>query len=759
MIFRKILSFALLICLSGCSEFMKGKPEKETVIEIKQDSMSCLQDVSLEISKFLKSESTDQSIDATFKCIDETLSQFQTRVEGREEASAFNSQELFEIFEKFVKNAAISKAATADLLGLKAALLGGSDQRISKTEIMQLRDFLTAIRNEAKVLLPFAKVFRFEADKYSKDFIKAAFSQLNSSLKNLLRVSKIGSEPYSYDSFKNLLLNLKAVGADQAGTLELADRVNDLLVGSASLATSKERELYIDNLTEVLRLYTLEKQGFVKFEITTVEVLDGTLEYVSDVVNLLQNSVQYRKNSLISQNSLDPLVTEIQKKEILPLKISNETALDFYKTLLTRVFGGGLAEDSRAFKGLEPVHFYNIKRELALYRMFNRASGKIATFKFSEQQDLLSVFNKQGQTLLLRICEEMRTEFLQKHPVLYRNRKVVLAANQEIWEQSWRDSARAFHVMMMARQLLLGWGVKAQPHTKEMKHSFLDERGMVQWYSEFKPFGLETGAFDPRVANAGLSNLQAANLFTRSGNGDKRMDFRETIEQLSILMTGGQTYSEMQKGFATAKCDLNEDDVFGMPWTIEVCVKAELRRNYARYYSNMSYLVRYISRLNEAQYSEFFDAMMEVARTDSANRGRLESSDIKMMNLLFHYIESLFATYDKDRNMRLTPAEIKDAYPKFKSYAEAYAHKNSQASLDTFNNWLGVKTGYGCYNESDLIKDGFVYLVLTGKNAGMTNLNLAPCLMGQRPLMDLKGDVDRRGIINTFKILKAVLGS
>ena len=66
--------------------------------------------------------------------------------------------------------------------------------------------------------------------------------------------------------------------------------------------------------------------------------------------------------------------------------------------------------------------------------------------------------------------------------------------------------------------------------------------------------------------------------------------------------------------------------------------------------------------------------------------------------------------------------------------------------------------GYGCYSEDDLIKESFIYLVYNGHTPGLTDLNIAPCL-GGRSLIDFTGEVDRKTIINTFKILKAVLGS
>lgn len=199
----KVFSYFIFILmpvmmLSSCTEFTKGKAKKEEVIEIKQDTMSCLKDVALDVQNFMKSEVSNEDIDKTFSCIDETIAQFQTRVEGREEATSFNSEELFDIFKTFVEDANISRDATRDLLGLKTALLGGSDQKITKAELSVLREYLVVIKEEAKKILPHAQLLTFQKTEgaYSKDQIKAAFTQLNATLKSLLAASRMAQSSY-----------------------------------------------------------------------------------------------------------------------------------------------------------------------------------------------------------------------------------------------------------------------------------------------------------------------------------------------------------------------------------------------------------------------------------------------------------------------------------------------------------------------------------------------------------------------------------
>ncbi len=776
---KLLLMVLSALILSSCSDFLKGKPKKELVLEIKNESMSCLKTVPLDVKKFMKSEATDAEIDKTFNCIDSTLQQFQTRVEGAVDKDSFTADELHQIFEKFIKDAGLSKAATSDLMLLKAAILGGTNQKISKAEISVLREYLLALKVEVKNISPYAKLFTFKKTEvvFSKNMIKNAFAQLNLSLKNLLKISKISQSNYQFSDLKNLATNLKIIGEEQQDRMAVANKMNDLLVGHQEISTEQDRSLYIDSLTAVLRLYAIQVQGHVKLSIIDAAQMNSTFEYIHDVIELLEGTIQYQKSQVISFETIDPLLTEVIKKDILPLKITTDTALSFYKTVLVRVFQSGLSGDVNAFTGIRKVHFVNFKRELAVHRIYSHFIEKIAAqgntkrvplkvvqeklklFEIKQSRDILHEFDAAAQAQIIAVVNELRTEFLVKTPVIYRFNKIILAVNQEIWDQNWEDLSRGLYNTMMSRQLLLGWG--QTPLDKEIKSSYVAEHAMTQWYSEFKKFGIETKIFDPRSKNSGVSKLKEANLFTRAGNGDSQLSFKEAIQFVGILFSGGsRVYGEIAAGLKKDNCNLPEIDVFGNNWNNEACAYENLRKNYKYYFSNLSYLVRYLGQLNknENDFRSFYDSLLQVARLDAGNSGRLETADLRNLIGLLHYVESLFAAYDADRNGLLSENEIKLSYPKFKTFAEQHALKTAGEKLDSFDSWMGSLAGYACFSRQDLIKESFVFMVYNGKTPSNSDLTILPCLRNQ-PLIKFKGAVDRKNIINTLKIIKDVLGS
>jgi hypothetical protein len=128
------------------------------------------------------------------------------------------------------------------------------------------------------------------------------------------------------------------------------------------------------------------------------------------------------------------------------------------------------------------------------------------------------------------------------------------------------------------------------------------------------------------------------------------------------------------------------------------------------------------------------------------------------MLTMLYFIESLYAAHDTNHNFKLSEAEIRGAYPVFKSFATTFAETSAKKDLDSFSGWQGWLYGLRCYTREDLIESSFVFLTFNGRTPGTSDLNGFACLRG-KPLLSFKGEVDRKMILNTFKILKAVLGS
>lgn len=767
--------------LTSCSDYLIGKPKKDMVLEVKKESTECLGDIKPNMKKFFNSEGGDAELDKSFDCISATLKEFQQKAQGGVDADSFTQSELHQILSTFMKDAEISSEATKDILLLKSVVIGGSSQKVTKPEFNQIIDFLSAVRTELKILKKYSDIFYLKQNekRFSKEQINSAYENLNQSIKNLIKLTKVAHAKYTFNDFKLLLSHLNLVSDEHQNLIVLADKMNNLVIGGHEMAGLDDYILYINSLTEVLRLYSYQIQGHVRLGIVNSDQMNNTFNYIHDIIRFLENTIQFKKTQQLTTDTIDPLIAEILKIDIIPFKISSEVALSLYKTLLIRIFESGLSGDINGFVGLKKIHITNIKRELVVYRIYNRIIGKIADTDLSKRfkvehvrnnlrnikavdyQDLISEFDHEEQKMIIKIIDEIKNQYALLVPVLYRADKIILTTSQDLWDQNWQDLSRGLYNTMLARQLLLGWRQFSIPDEKSLNSTFVGEQGMTQWYSEFKSFGTELKIFDARSVKAAKNNLTSANLFTRSGDGDDKLTFTEAIQFVSILFSGGgQVYTELQEGLKNSNCNLPEQDVFGMQWTNEACAYDHLKSNYRNYFSNLPQLVGYLDKLvvKEDDFRSFYTKLMSVSRHNRSAEGRLETADLRNMTTVLHYVESIFSTYDSDKNSKLSSDEIRSSYYKFKIFAEKHARDTSGEALKKFSSFKGWFVGNSCFSESDLIKESFVFLVYYGRPPAQEDFNLFPCVKDKPNLFDFEGEVDRGSILNTLKIVKDVLG-
>ena len=787
MIFKTMQKIGIFILttamFAGCSEFLKGKPAKQETIEIKSDDIACLKNISNQFDQIFQGQSNSSDIESTFLCLDQTLNQFQSRVEGKANANSFTAEELFIFFEKFQKETKLSKQAVIDMLILKKALFGGSDEVITKMEITDLRSYLTLIKQEAKKLLPYIKMFSFkkELGPFSRLNIDSGFLQLRSSLKILLNESKLGKSNYEFAEFKKLLNELNFVQHEQKELLDLVEKVKMLLVGTDSLNNNKDYESAIDNLSEMMIISSYVLHGDVQFEIKSEKQLSKALDFVDSFIAVLVNSVQFQKHSKIEISALDPMVEVILKKNISPFQLSVETFKTFYKKIVIKVFSHQKNMSINDFDSIRLTHIRSIQKEIAIFKLamdFTNSNGfkndldrkniknlrsQIQNFSPQSKINFLSSFNAEEKTYIMDGFNDLKNELISARPVTYRFKKMVLAVNQEIWDMSWEDLSRAFYGNILARELLRGWG----------DSNTITESGFVQWYTDFKSFAIETKTFDPRSDNVrtGKETFLQANLFTFAGNGDNQINKSEAFQYVNMLASGGnQTFQEIRDGLTAAGCNLPEKDVFGYPWNNEKCFYENFKNNYKYYYSNLSYLVAYLDKLSETEFKNYYDSLMSVARYDIKAVGRIESADIRVLNMTLMYIESLFSVYDTNNNWTLSPAEIRIAYPRFKNFVTDYAHKNAKKEL---NEWdVIINPCRPLYPLDSFISEAFIFLAYNGRlpkkadvNDPSSVANIYECGKYQlgfassyQPFI-FQGEIDRKSIINTFKVLKSALDS
>lgn len=775
------IGFATLVLFSSCTEFLKGKPKAQDYIEINSASLGCLDNVSEDMSKFLKAEVGEEAVDKMYSCLTDTLSEFQKKVEGRAQADAFTAEEIYDIFTQFVSQAKLSRTAADNLLLLKSALIGGAADRITKAEIDELKNYLGVVRNEAKKLTPYVKIFSFEKSNkaLSKEFITAGFTQANRALKTLFRTSRLSTANYSVVEFKNFVINVFNLGGKEKNIVEILAKVNFVLNGYETNLTLAETDEYIDNVVNFMRLASLYTNGHFALSLEDFDQIDPSVEFVNEAITLVENSLQYKKTNVVSAHSLDRLMLELTKGDLFPNPVRASSLIGFYKVFITRLLESGSGGQVSKFTGIRPDHIANLKRELAVFQIYTRLIKKLipqasidagdthfdlrvlqsrmGALNPADEVDVLSRFNASQRFVITSIVNELKTEFTAANPAVYfYNKKMVVATNQADWKQSRQDLIQDTVIKVLSRFLMLGY---AQQHMiTGATRQTLNNVALYTWYGEFKAFLIDIKFFDPRIFNAGVTSVTVGNLFTRAGNGDDVLTYTELQQYFGILLAGsGAIGDDLYKDLLDRNCDLAELDVMGKHWSLETCLDTLLREKYKQYYASLPHLVSYLDRLSAADFKTYFREMTNIMRYSGFEGTKVETSDLSGLNTIAYFIENTFLLHDTNRNGALSESEIRAAYPKFAKVARDFAYSSSEKQIKEFNSWKATLAGFGCFSEDDLIRESFIFLVYNGRTPGTSDLNIGACFLG-KSLITFKGEVDRMRITKALKSLKSILG-
>lgn len=771
----QLIVLVMLPTLQSCSDFLKGKPKTQDVIALKTQEVECMKSVKITFQKLFNSETSEAEIDQSFQCLQNTLTLFQKNAEGRKNPDVFMTEELFTVFNKFFKDAQISQKATDDILIFKKALFGGEANSITKDELESVKNYLKIINVEVKKMSSYVPLFKFDKklNVYDSITIQKAFRQLNNSMKTLINAVKVNQSAYVMTDLKSLIANLNILAsADDQIKMNTLENLINLVAGRTQIRTNEEFAKVIDSLTSLGELYAQVVYTDLKFELSTSEQTEKILIFIEKLIQALEKTPQFLEEQKIELKYLDPIVSQIIKNESFPFKVSESTFIQFYKTILIRVFSDQKMNVIEDMKEINEVVLKNIKREIYIYWEYQRfinsvqfnTNNQISIMQF-QQLALKYDFHKLKHGFIdqkfadqvLKGLYELRDESLSEFSVIFQNNKMVLSKDQNKSNVGWLDLSNALYSKMLARELILGWGVLSPDF--DLKKSYINEQGMVSWYNDFKKFGDEVKLFDRRETNSGAKSFLEANLFTYYGNGDQQLNMYETFQYVSMLLAGGGEISKIiTKDMLDAGCALNQNDrdVFGQPWLEEKCFVKQFRQKVDYYFSNVPNYSNFIKSLSEVEFKSYYDDLMVVARNDSAQVGRIETADIRAIVMLVMYIESVFGRYDtRDQFQLLNAAEIRQAYPRFRSFVTDFAKNQAK---DTLEQWSSVINHCGWYySQDELFREAFIFMVYNGRLPALRDMNYITCAFNG--LFNFEGEVDRKKIISTFKVLKSVLAS
>lgn len=753
----RILSFGMTLSLlmtASCSKFLDEKRETPQTIEMSNSRFSCLQALPEELTKFVKGTVSNDDISRGFDCAKDALIYFKSKTKGTT-ADAYTMEDLRNFFGKyFLKKNNVSPEFGMELFKLKQVLLGGSERYITKTEIQRLLELMDVLRDQAVILAPYMPTLLGDGQNTTWVDVDNATAKLGQALWTLFKHVDLANSTYRFEDLKKFMEGLdKFINA--AEPFSLTEKIGDnvaLVEAAKNVIIGENNSLNDVNdwQTAVNTVMALYREGlrYVYFlkgnEFNGPEYVNAMLFVAEDALSLLEESLPVQHQGSISFANIDKLLDLLEGRRMLPMNLSSRSIKGVYKKVVLRMLDPNRRGDSRGLQGLERTHILALKHELKIFKLHQKFIDGLkfqqdGTIAFDEIKKSLADFS--ASTVINRDLTRETLEqealhlawregvalMLRDYPVSYnREGRQVISGGISLYRQSWASLTRWNLMRALTRALLLGYGQTRNP---QISQEVMIEEGLELWYADFNQMGVELKAFDPRSLNSGARSFKEANFFTSGGNGDAIMDYRETFDFVSLLVSGGLSSAEfIRKDILSKKCALNEKDIFNYPKMNEACFSATLRKHFGEYFNNLPGMVLEVAAMKDAQWNEFYGNLMSSSRVSPAMGGQIETADLRTSVMILHYTESLMSVYDANHDGKLNIDELRTAAPRFMEFMKSVSP---------------VKTNF-------LVSDFFLFLVYKGKKPTITEYGM---FQAEKAFGSLD-DVGRDKILRVFKVLK-----
>lgn len=680
----------LLFLSPGCSNYLGGKEDKPEVIQFADPKLECLKIFPENIRKYVLNDLSAEQTRGTITCVQEAAMLFQQKTKGSG-GDTYKTDELRRFFEKyFSKETTVSKELAQELMRFKKALVGGAEDVISKSEITQLIKVLEIVKEEAVRLQPSIRVLFLQEKTATLEEINRTSEALRQSAMRFVKEVDLANSEYTFEDAKYLLSlfaeyisggrQVRQFGQVKS-LMPLIESLRKLLIGeSVRLRGDIEYNRAINNFVDAHHIFLGIYYRLRFFDFKSSSDVEEVGRFVEKGIILLGNSHQFQSQREVTFASIDQFLIALQERELIPKKISAAALQDVYKSMVARNLDPSRHGDVRGLKSIQKIHLDSLLYEFHMWSMKQKwigslqynQQGLIALDDLIQQAKGLDVkawlakmnISESSEINYLKVAWNEFIRIISSHRAVAFDGegRFIIDFDTRRYPQSWKNLTQGNIVHLFTRGLMQGFAANSEMSNFDR---YMTGATFSDWYREYTLLGVELKAFDTRSKNAGERSLLEANLFTKWGNGDARMDFNETYDFLSLLISGGIfVVNQVHEVMADQQCLLGDLDIFGFPWINEDCFKKAIRENAMKLFANLPHMARYLTQLSATQFESFYEDLMVAARI-SARQGKLETADIRTFVMMLHYAENLAIQFDQNRDGQLSASELIQNAPRF----------------------------------------------------------------------------------------------
>jgi hypothetical protein len=688
---------AVILCLNtGCDKFLKSRSKQEQLdaqkVTISTDEVKCLSSTAVNLQKFFADEGDSAVLNKTIGCVQSSLKTFMRLTRGSQ-PNGYLASEVQYFFNTFLlKDNQVSDDFLREIMKIKVAVVGGSPDVLTRLELEQFGDFLGKLQVQMQQLQGKMKVtlFKGEASLSPVEKVEQIQQDLMSLSSFVLKNTKITSSRYQWVDFIAFLTELRSFMGESQELEELlkwvplAESVKLLFLGENAKLVGDSDWQYAATWTVNTYATALKFRYQIRdnpFE--TPAQWNTLLSWLDEGIHAIESSPAMRDRKILEGKALDRLMDEIYKLNFFDTVISPEMAKSVYRKALVHFIeapnGRG---DPLAVQGLTEAHLRILKQEYNVWKLSQRflvdiysqhPSLKLVNLRwYVARYDIsrvLSDASSMEREELERSWKDFQDIINSQPGITYdKKMKVRIAPRNETEEFPFVGANMLNGLRSFARLVMRGYG---DHQTRFVFDSKLYKPRMMNLEEDFRDFARQIGLLDPRENNAASRTFDQGNFFTYHGNGDNALTAMETFEVFNLMVSGARTQlNEVYADLKSNNCLIDQKDIFGKPYVKEDCYLRMFRQKYPQYLDNLPGMVLFFQSLNDQQWTATYQALLSLGISKTHTPGYLESSEIRSMNTVYHFLETLMLVYDRNQNQRLSEAEVLASLPRFGGFIQ-----------------------------------------------------------------------------------------
>ena len=683
--------FLLLLLLSNvrCGLRIGESVDPESVQGF---SIGCLNDAGEKIQSYFAGKAKVSQIHELAGCIKSALNVFKEQVQGNT-VDEFTPNELRKfIQELFLQDRVISDPLLEQLIHLKGVIIGGSEDKLTKSDIDQFIVFIEVLTKELVVLQPYIQVLYSPEENFLKLNKPGQLEELQDNLrKSISRISSFAknfSYSYAFSDIEVLIRELDIIADGQEDIQDLEKNIEIIkLLKSISVSGSPE-EIAPKEWGDLLLSYfyfisfTSHYSILTDSELISVQSMQHVRLMLSNFLNFLSQAVRNHPDQVVPESEFTELVIKLESMQWMPAALNAQVVND----ILTIVFGKMFNVDRERY-GIIELSYPQLQKMQQILSSWMETQSILDDYSIKEDTSVLDAVTEQMiapfaaiKNILFGESSTVLYEIFSLKPLYRESDKVHLS------HDIYTIDVQSFHTNYKNLTIYNFYHLVAEMIKAGYSSDGLNIRQseIENFFNDFYPVQIVMGLV-PKADSSYLGRGEMEFLFTKMGlpsskgfmlniNKEEKVSSNEVAQYLSyafsIAFSLKKLYSALSK-----RCLLESDNTQLIdPHLLKYgknCVQSYLLSDLHAYIENMPDLILVLQNMESEDKESFIQVLMEIAfdsKELSESSPSITNYQIRYMFTALYLIETTMNRFDSNNDFILQREELWVAYKIFEGF-------------------------------------------------------------------------------------------